>query len=322
MKRLVLVIVVFGLAAGAFYLRFTRLARPTAPPPQQTLTTSPDMPHDYVAQPLVDPSERQSGPARILSMAPSVTELCAALGLADRVVGRTQFCNYPPSVQQAEIVGGYADPNLEKIVALRPDLILITTSSPRLRDKLAALHLSVKELPDSTFDDVFVAIRLLGEYADRPRSAEALVRALQADIDRLHAAPAALPLRVLVVIGPLPTSPAPVYVAGPGSFLGRLVQLAGHHNALAGRVDRPWAEISTETIVAAQPDAILEARADPAPGIFETIYQAWADFSSIPAIANRRICSIPDESVLVPGPRVNISLYYVIDALSKAPPFQ
>jgi iron complex transport system substrate-binding protein len=322
MKRLALGIVVFGLAAGAFYLRFSQLAKPKAPPPPQTVIASPGMPHDYVAQPLVDPSERQTGPQRIVSMAPSITELCAALGLADRVVGRTQFCTYPPSVQQAEIVGGYADPNLEKIVALRPDLILITTSSPRLRDKLAALHLSVKELPDSSFEDVFVAIRLLGQYADRPRTADALVRALQADLDRLHAAPAALPLRVLVVIGPLPTSPAAVYVAGPGSFLDRLVQLAGHYNALAGRVYRPWAEISSETIVAAQPDAILEARGNPAPGIFDTIYQAWSDFASVPAIANRRICSIPDESVLVPGPRVNISLYYVIDALSKAPAFQ
>ena len=316
MKRILPLAAIVLLAGVAFYTRFNRTVTPpssAAPPPSSRPA---DMPHDYVSQPVVDPSERQAGPRRIISIAPSVTELCAALGLADRLVGRTQFCRYPPSAQNAAVVGGYADPNLEKIVALQPDLVLITTSSHRLRDQLDGLNLSIKELPDSSLDDIFEAIRLLGRYVQRPRTAAALAGALQADLERLASKKTTTTRPgVLILVGAMPASPRSVYVAGPGSFLDRIVELAGGRNALAGRLNRPWGEVSAETVLAAKPDAIIETRTNSSPESLEQIYRGWSDFDWIPAIGQRRICSIDDDSILVPGPRVNITLYHVIQAL-------
>ena len=323
MKRLVLLILVGGIAAVGFYVRFSRMAELRRAKPQPTATTrsaDTEGPRDYVRQTVVpDADEATNGPQRIISLAPNITELCAALGLADRIVGRTQFCLHPPSVQHAAVVGGYVDPNLERIVVLKSDLVLITTSSTRLKEKLAALDLPVKELPDSSLEDVFEGIRLLGEYTGRPKTAAQLTRRLRHDLDRLamHRPPA--PLRVLVVVGEMPAMPRPVYVAGPGSYLDSLVKLAGHENALAGKIDRAWAEVSAEMVLAAKPDAILETRSPERLGMLETVYKAWADFAAVPAIANRRICSITDDFILIPGPRVNIALYKVIQALSPRP---
>ena len=315
MKRILPLTAIVLLAAVAFYTRFNRKVTPPSSPAPPPTSRPADMPHDYVSEPVVDPSERQAGPRRIISIAPSVTELCAALGLADRLVGRTQFCRYPPSAQNAAVVGGYADPNLEKIVALKPDLVLITTSSHRLREQLDGLNLSIKELPDSSLDDIFEAIRLLGRHVHRPRTAAALVSALQADLQRLASKPTTPRPAVLILVGAMPASPRSVYVAGPDSFLDRIVELAGGRNALAGRLNRPWAEVSAETVLAAKPDAILETRTNSSPQLLEQIYRGWSDFDWIPAIGQRRICSIDDDSILVPGPRVNITLYHVIQAL-------
>jgi len=319
----VLLIVVGGIAAVGFYVRFSRMAELRRAKPQPTATTrsaDTDGPRDYVWQTVVpDAGEAANGPGRIISLAPNITELCAALGLADRIVGRTQFCLHPPSVQHAAVVGGYVDPNLERIVVLKSDLVLITTSSTRLREKLAALDLPVKELPDSSLEDVFEGIRLLGEYTGRPKTAAQLTGRLRHDLDRLATQQPAVPLRVLVVVGEMPAMPGPVYIAGPGSYLDSLVKLAGHKNALAGKIDRAWAEVSAEMLLAAKPDAILETRRPERLEMLEAVYEAWADFAAVPAIANRRICSITDDFILIPGPRVNIALYKVIQALSPQP---
>ncbi|HUW83431.1 MAG TPA: helical backbone metal receptor [Phycisphaerae bacterium] len=323
MRRLVLLILVGGIAAVGFYVRFSRMAelrRAKAPPTATTRPADPDWLRDYVGQTVLpDADELTKGPGRIISLAPNITELCAALGLADRIVGRTQFCLHPPSAQRATVVGGYVDPNLERIVALRPDLVLITTSSTRLREKLTALDLPVKEVPDSSLEDIFEAVRLLGEYTDRPKTAARLVRDLRRDLDRLAMQPPPASLRVLVVVGEVPAMPGPVYVAGPGSYLDSLVKLAGHENALAGKIDRAWAEVSAETLLAVKPDAILETRRPERLGMLAAVYEAWADFAAVPAITNRRICSITDDFILIPGPRVNIALYKVIEALSPVP---
>ncbi|MFQ6048946.1 MAG: ABC transporter substrate-binding protein, partial [Phycisphaerae bacterium] len=175
----------------------------------------------------------------------------------------------------------------------------------------------IKELPDSSLADIFRAIELLGKYTDRPKTAAGLVRALRRDLDRLSRRRPARSLRVLVVVGAMPTVPGAVYVAGPGSYLDSIIRLAGHSNALQGRLDRPWAQVSVEALVAAGPEAILESRADSSPAAMERLYRAWSDFAgSIPALRDRRICCIADESILIPGPRVNIALWRVMRALA------
>ena len=325
MQRSKFPIIVIGvIVAVGFWVRFNRLQRESAKPepaPAPTATVQPFSlpapPDDCVAKPLIDPAEATQGPARIISMAPSITELCVAMGLADRLVGRTQFCRYPPAVQNVEVIGGYVDPNLERIVTIKPDLILITTSSGQLREKLASLDLPVQELPDSSVEDIFAAIEKLGRLVGRPATANHLAERIEDDLVRLAGACQGVqPQRVLILLGELPETPRSVYVAGPGSYLDQIVHDAGHTNALQGHMDRPWGEISAETILVAKPDAILEARTTADPTVMANTRRAWSEFKQVPAFANWRLCTIDDDSILVPGPRVNVTLYRVIKALA------
>ena len=275
-------------------------------------------PTDYTTKPIIHPDERDGGPARIVSIAPSITELCAALGLADRIVGRTQYCTHPPAVQHAAVIGAYADTNLEKILALKPDLVLITESSPKLAENLTKLNLRYETLPDSTLDDVFAAMHQLGALLDRPKTAAMLADRLHADLERLgEQAGRHFASTVLFTFTPLPNKPESMYVVGPGGYLDTLLRMAGYSNALADRVHKPWARISVETIISARPDFILEVRPPDKAVAPDQLYRGWSVLSSVPAIKNKRIRSLTDTAIAKPGPRINIALYQIIRALSE-----
>lgn len=275
-------------------------------------------PTDYTINPAVHPDEVAAGPGRIVSIAPSITEMCAALGLADRIIGRTQYCTHPPTVQQAAIIGAYADTNLEKIIALKPDLILITESSPKLKENLTKLNLPYATVPDSTLDDIFAAAEKLGQLFGRPKTAQALMDRLRTDLERLsEQAGSHRATRVLFTFTPLPVKPESIYIAGPGGYLDSLLGMAGYSNALAERVSKPWARISAETILSAKPDYILEVRPPDKAIDMDQLYRRWSVLGSVPAIRKKRIRSLSDTAIAKPGPRINIALHQIITALSE-----
>jgi iron complex transport system substrate-binding protein len=282
------------------------LAAPSGP--------GPEVPRDYVAHPEVVEEERGKGPARIVSAAPSATELCAALGLTDRLVGRTQYCSYPPAVQDVPIMGAYTDTNLEAIVAAKPDCVLITASSPRLREQFEALDLPLVVLPDSSFEDIFAAARVLGKVTGRSRTAERLIEHLEADLERLGRAPTSR--SVLIVTGPLTNPPSDPFIAGPGSFLDELVRRAGHRNAAEGVLRRPWGQVSLETVLVLDPDTLLEAREGAWIQPPEELYDGWEALGGMRAIREERIRSVPIWA-LNPGPRVNLILHAIVEALGS-----
>jgi len=277
-----------------------------------------ERPTDYTLNPIVHPDELNAGPRKIISIAPSITETCAALGLADRIVGRTQYCTHPPTVQHADVIGAYADTNLEKILALKPDLVLITDSSPKLEENLKKLKLPYATVPDSTLDDVFAAIQQLGDLLGRPRTAQALADRLRTDLDRLseragkHSA-----TKVLFTFTPLPQRAESIYVAGPGGYLDTLLGMAGYSNALADRLAKPWARISLETIISARPDFILEVRPPDKAVNADQLYRGWSALAGVPAISKRQIRSLTSTAIAKPGPRINIALHEIITALSQ-----
>ena len=277
-----------------------------------------ERPTDYTLNPIVHPDEASAGPGKIISIAPSITETCAALGLADRIVGRTQYCTHPPTVQHADVIGAYADTNLEKILALKPDIVLITDSSPKLEANLKKLKLPYATVPDSTLDDVFAAIQQLGDLFGRPKTAQALADRLRTDLDRLsdragkHSA-----TKVLFTFTPLPQRAESIYIAGPGGYLDTLLGMAGYSNALADRVAKPWARISVETIISARPDFMLEVRPPDKAVDMDQIYRGWSALAGVPAISKKQIRSLTSTAIAKPGPRINIALHEIITALSK-----
>ena len=279
----------------------------------------PPSPRDYVAEPAVDPEEAGLGPARIVSVAPSITEALCALGLADRIVGRTPYCLHPPAVQAVPTIGGLADPNLEKIRALAPDLILVTANSTRLQEQLGRLGLHTVPIPHDSFEDVFEAIRRIGALCDRPRTAKRLVEAIEADVARLERFVADRPARrprTFVVLGRMPVPPQPIFVAGPGSFLDRLLDLAGGRNAAAEVLRVSHGELPLEQVRLLNPEVILEFRDRPTTRQRADVLSCWSEVGDLDALRRGDVRTVGGLEWLSAGPRVAIALHRFISALA------
>ena len=153
---------------------------------------------------------------------------------------------------------------------------------------------------------------------DRPKTAQALIDRLKTDLQRLSAQSGEhRATNVLFTFSPLPPQPESIYVAGPGGYLDSLLTMAGFSNALADRVNKPWARISVETIISARPHVILEVRPPDKAVDMDQLYRGWSALAGVPAINKKRIRSLTTTAIAKPGPRINISLHEIISALSE-----
>src|SRR5688572_13573879 len=148
-----------------------RNERPRAPVlTTQAGTAQIKKPHDYVAQPWVVAEENDRGPKRLISLAPSITEVVCALGLRDRLVGRTQYSTYPPEVAKIRTVGALTDTNYELIKSLKPDIVFVTENSTEVIKNLAALSIRCEPIPHNTLEEVYASIIRVGDLCDRSKT--------------------------------------------------------------------------------------------------------------------------------------------------------
>lgn len=263
-------------------------------------------PTDLVRVPSVVPDEQNQPCPRLLSAGPNVTEVCCALGLADCLVGRTRYCTYPPSIVSVTSIGALNDLNVEVLLALRPELVLVSGPSRAISERLARLELRYETLPDESLSDLFTSIRLVGALTDRPQTAARLVDAVKARLTEVTERYARFPpARVLLTLAPLADPPMQVFAAGPGSFYDDLLQRARQQNILPG-TDRPFAPVSLEFILTADPDVIIELSPDGAgrAGGDETARQAWAQVGRLQAVAAQRVHVLAGSQHFVLGPRI------------------
>src|SRR5689334_12854274 len=134
-----------------------------------------------------------AAPQRIVSTAPSITEMLYALGLGDRVAGVTNYCRYPPEARLKHKIGGYSSPNLEAIAALKPDLVIIPTNPIRLADRLNALHLRTLEINQDSIAALNGSIRMVGDAAEAPAQAARLIESIRMGLGQVQARAAPLP---------------------------------------------------------------------------------------------------------------------------------
>jgi iron complex transport system substrate-binding protein len=244
---------------------------------------------------------------RIVSLAPNVTEILFALGLGDHIVGVTDACDYPPEATNIERVSGFGRPNIEKLLGLRPDLV-IACGLERPDDAEALRRagikvLDVQETGDiADFPELFAAIRRIGEAAGRSTEAEQLVARMQAELDALAAsvgqtAEAQRP-RVFVEI-----EESPLRTAAAGSFLDDLVRRAGGRN-VAAEIKSAYPVIDPEKVIVWNPQVIIMAhgghRGDAVQRLAEHI--GWTE---IAAVREQRVIDDIDANLLFrPGPRL------------------
>ncbi len=278
-------------------------------PPAVTSQPAPLVLRDWPAEPLIDPSEVRAPELRVVSLAPSATEIVCALGLADRLVARTPYCVHPPAVRGVPTIGGLVDLDIERLVALRPDRILLAGNSRAQAGKLRAAGLSYTRLPDQTLADVFESIRIAGRVLGRPRTAEQLCRAIRGELGRVRARYRHLPRRrVLIVLGELSDPPRPPFAAGQGSLYDDLLRLAGQQNA-APASRRAFAPLSLEAIARCDPEVIVQLAPDASRTVpARQVLGRWARVGPLRAVREGRIYTLAGEVYYVPGPRVSVVL--------------
>jgi iron complex transport system substrate-binding protein len=250
-------------------------------------------------------SGRQGVPARIVSLVPALTEVLFAIGAGPQVVAVSSFDNFPPEVKRLPRVGALLDPDTERILALRPDLVVIYGSQSDLQEQFARARLRTFAYRHGGIPMILETIRELGAVTGRQDAAAALARTLQSRLDRVRAQVKgrARP-RVLLVFERQPRSLREIYASGGSGFLHEMLEIAGGQNVFAD-VARESVQPSLETILARAPEVILEVRAEGliAERAFAGEREVWSAVASVPAVRNGRVHFLSGDYLVVPGPR-------------------
>ncbi len=250
-----------------------------------------------------------AGAQRIVSTAPSITEMLYALGLGERVVGVTTFCHYPPEAARKPKVGDYLRPNLESIVALRPDLVVVETTGIRRVERLPALKLNVLEVDDGTLAGIYDSIRKIGAAAGVADRAAALCVRMQSALAEIRSRTAERPRRrMMFVAGRAPGRLEDLIVVGRGAHLNELIEIAGAANAF-GDVATAYAKVSIEQVLARNPETIVDmGEMAQTAGVTEeqkrVVAALWERQPALAAVRGRRVFAVASDIFVVPGPRV------------------
>lgn len=237
-------------------------------------------------------------PERIVSIGASNTEFLFALGAGDRVVGVDDFSDFPAAAKAKEKVGG-VKVNVEKVVGLRPDLVLSIRISDGSLDRIAAGGIPVVVVDPQGLADVYRSAVLIGTAvgADGQKLASDLEKRIDALRERTRAATPKP--RVFHEVDA--SDPAKPFTVGPGSYLSELIAVAGGSN-IADRAPSPYPQLSLEEVVRADPEVIVLADADY--GVTPEQVAARPGWSGISAVKNKKVFPISDSLVSRPGPRV------------------
>ena len=245
-------------------------------------------------------------PRRIVSSSPSVTETLFALGLGDRVVAVSQHCHYPPEALARPKIGSYLRPNVEAIVAHRPDLVILQAKTPdSVAGQLARVNLPVLQVEHGTLDTMFAGIRDIAARCGVAERGAKLESEIRARLDRVRRRTAALPRRSLVfIVGRTPNRLDNLIAVGKGSYLNELIAIAGGVNALAGNA-LAYPKLSLESMIGLNPDVLVDMgdMAETVGVTEEHKREVVALWRRHPALKSR-VYAVASDIFVVPGPRV------------------
>jgi iron complex transport system substrate-binding protein len=253
-----------------------------------------------------------SPPERIVTFAPSATEIVFALGLGDRLVGVSgPFDDHPAEAADIQEIGGAGDfgvdPNVEQVVALEPDLFLTIKGGDQWKDRLRELGVPVVTLDATDLDDLLLDIEAAGRITGATEEAAALVEELRADADEVEAAVG----DVQPVSCFYETFYPPLFTVGPGTFIYDLLERAGCDPVTAS-ADQQYPEWSVEDLVARDPEVYLVSSES---GASPRAVARRAGFQAIGAVADGRVVPVDADLVERPGPRILLGLRLLAEAL-------
>jgi iron complex transport system substrate-binding protein len=238
-------------------------------------------------------------PQRIISLAPNVTEILFALGLGNRVAGVTSYCDFPDAAKEKEKIGDTLHPNLEKIISLKADLVVVSTSSQleNLTWRLDQLAIPVYVTNPRTVREVVASIRSLGEVTGTSERAAEVAVGMESRINAVEQRARGLTRPSVFYV----LQTGPLITAGRNTFINDLINLAGG-KSISGDETADYPQFSRETVVARAPEIIVA----PSSHGSELVKQSdlRRDFAMTPAIRSNRIVWVNPDLVDRPGPRI------------------
>jgi iron complex transport system substrate-binding protein len=250
-------------------------------------------------------------PHRIVSLAPSTTEILFALGLGDNIVADTTFCDYPEDAKKKPKIGGMSNPSLEAIITMKPDLVVMTTDgNPKeIEERLRSLHIRTYVFTARRLVELPQGIRDMGVVVGVKERAERLAREIETGINTVKGRKSAMvtdhdvrnpksaiPLKVLFIVWP-----EPLIVAGPGTVMDDAISLLGYENIVAA-AKTSYPKYSIEEVIRQAPDVIFVGKAS-GMDIRDLSRKILNRLASVPAVGNNSVCYISDNLYRL-GPRV------------------
>ncbi len=239
-------------------------------------------------------------PQRIVSLAPGITETLYALGLDDQIAGVTTFCDWPAAARKKPRIGGFSNPSIEKIVSLKPDLIIATADGNRKDtvQQMEKLGFPVYVTNPSSIDGFLESIVNIGKITNREKEAEKLVARLQKKLDNItrqirHKQKP----RIFFQLGM-----EPVFTVGKGTLINEMIERAGGMN-VAGLDSANYPRYSAEGIIGVSPEIIIFA-----PMVndknFVAVKRFWEKYEEIPAVKHNKIYPIDADLINRASPRI------------------
>ena len=245
-------------------------------------------------------------PHRVVSLIPAVTEMIFAMGDGSRLIGVSDYDRYPPQVLQIERVGGLLDPNVERILSLRPDLVVLYRTQQELKQRLERTNVPYYSYEHRGLADIAQTARSVGARLGAADAGNRLADSIDANLAAIQRSVAGKPRpKTLLVFGREPGSLRGIEASGGYGFLHDMLLVAGGDDVFDD-VKRQSVDVTTEMVLARRPEVIIELRygnsIKPADAAREA--RAWDALPSVPAVRNHRVYVLVGDEFVVPGPRV------------------
>ena len=244
-----------------------------------------------------------------MSLVPALTEMLFAIGAGPQVVGVSSYDDFPAEVKMLPRVGALLDPDLERILALRPDLVITYGSQTALEQQFTRASIRTFSYRHGGITTVIQTLRDLGVATGQPAGAERAIRDIQRQLDAVRARVKGRPRpKTLLVFDRQPKALQGMYVSGGAGFLNEMLTIAGGDNVFAD-VPRESVQPSHETLIMRAPAVIVEVRATGLLAAADVPQEQdiWSTLPSIPAVRNRRVHFLNADYLVVPGPRLGLA---------------
>ncbi len=263
-------------------------------------------------------AEKHVVPERIVSLAPSITETLYALGVENRIVAVTSYCRYPREAQQKEKVGGYFAPNLERIISLKPDLVILMQEQKNVQRFLDQHELTFLQVHNATIAGICSSFVSIGRACGVPQRADSLLELFEPFEDTER--PPSGAARVLISVGRDGAGSGRItttFAAGKGTFYGEIIRASGAVNAYS-RNTPLYPELSREGIISLRPDVIIDIAPAMASVECSELTPDWRPLMSVPAVKHGAVHCLDKSYATIPGPRLHLLLHDISSIVSRS----